>query len=367
MLVGLTALSGWTRGLIVSVLSLAGFVAGAVAGARLAPQLLSHGSTSPYTPLAALAGALTAALIVQWLAVGAGLRLRALLGPFRALDAAGGMVAGIATGLAVAWVAGAMVVLLPGHPSWRRAVRQSELLRRLDSIVSPAELLHLLARIDPFPTVSGLPIPTTPPTPAVLDNPVLRAAEPSIVRVLGIACGVGLEGSGWVVRPGLVVTAAHVVAGEPSTTVAQAGSSRPLAARVVAFDQHDDLALLRVPGLTARALPTASASDGAAAAIVGYPENGPLTATSARIGVTERVFAPDAYGHGPVRRTITALAGRIRPGNSGGPLLDAAGRVEGTIFAASTTSAGGYATPAQLVAELVAGARGPVSTQGCAD
>ena len=366
--VGLSAVAGWRRGLIVSALSLAGFVGGAVLGARLGPHVLARGSGSPYTPLAALAGALIAALLVQWLAISAGVRLRTLLrlGALRGVDAAGGLAFGIVIGLAIAWVVGAMIVLLPGHPDWRRAVRQSLLLRRLDSIAPPAQLLDLLARIDPFPTIIGLSIPTTPPTRSILDNPVLHAAEPSIVRVLGTACGVGIEGSGWIVEPGLVVTAAHVVAGETTTTVAASGSARALGAQVVAFDLHDDLALLHVPSLHARPLPTTVPRPGSPAAIVGYPENGPLTATPARVGATQRVFAADAYGHGPVQRTITALAGLVRPGDSGGPLVDASGRVTATIFAADTTTAGGYATPTQLLPHLIAHAGHGVSTRTCA-
>jgi S1-C subfamily serine protease len=367
--VGVGAFAGWARGLIVSALSLAGFIGGALIGARLGPYFLSRGSDSPYTPLAALACALVSALLVQWLAISLGTRLRSLLRArsLRLVDAAGGFGVGVVTGLAVAWIVGAMIVLLPGHPDWQRAVRQSLLLRRLDSIVPPSEALNLLARIDPFPTITGLAIPTTPPTRSILSNPVLRQAEPSIVRVLGVACGLGIEGSGWVVEPGIVVTAAHVVAGETTTTVASSGSGNALDARVVAFDPHDDLALLRVPGLHARALSAAPPLPGAPAAIVGYPENGPLTATPARTGPTQRVFAADAYGNGPVQRTITSLAGRVRPGNSGGPLIDSRGRVTAIIFAANTVTEGGYATPAELLQSLLANDSHIVSTQGCAD
>jgi uncharacterized membrane protein required for colicin V production len=64
----LSALSGLRRGLIATALSLAGLTAGAVIGGRLAPQFLHGGSSSPYTPLAALAGAIVGASIVQTLA-----------------------------------------------------------------------------------------------------------------------------------------------------------------------------------------------------------------------------------------------------------------------------------------------------------
>ncbi len=59
----------------------------------------------------------------------------------------------------------------------------------------------------------------------------------------------------------------------------------------------------------------------------------------------------DAYGDGPVQRDILSLRGRVRPGNSGGPLVDAGGEVAGTVFAAVTGPAhpSGFAVPNALV------------------
>jgi S1-C subfamily serine protease len=184
------------------------------------------------------------------------------------------------------------------------------------------------------------------------------------VRVLGTACGLGVEGSGWVARPELVVTAAHVVAGEEDTTVLpSSGGSLP--AQVVAFDSHDDVAILRVPGLDAVPLPLAEPRPGAAVAIVGYPLNGPLDATAGRIGTTATVVAEDAYGRGPTRRVVTSLSGRIQHGNSGGPAVDASGAVQATVFAARSVGGGGYGVPASIVREDLAAAGGRVSTGPC--
>jgi S1-C subfamily serine protease len=185
--------------------------------------------------------------------------------------------------------------------------------------------------------------------------------------VLGSACGLAVSGSGWVARAGLVVTAAHVVAGQRDTTIELgAGSGERLRARAVVFDSRNDVAVLRVRGLRARALAMSAPESGEAVAILGYPENGPFTAEPGRIGRTQTVLSEDAYGRGPVRRTVTSVRGEVRHGNSGGPAVNAAGEVETTIFAARVGSPGGYGVPPEIVRDALARARGPVSTGRCA-
>src|SRR5207249_2586679 len=110
-----------------------------------------------------------------------------------------------------------------------------------------------------------------------------RSAAPSVVKVVGTACGLSVEGSGWVARPETVVTAAHVVAGEHDTAVEAAGTRAQLRATVTAFDSRNDVAVLRVPGLRARPLPLVDPKPGAAVAILGYPEDGPFDAKPGRI------------------------------------------------------------------------------------
>jgi S1-C subfamily serine protease len=203
----------------------------------------------------------------------------------------------------------------------------------------------------------------------------VRAAAASVVRVLGTACGLGIEGSGWVAAPGLVVTNAHVVAGETDTTIQVNGNPPELTTELVDFDPHDDLAVLRVQGLNERALPlAASPAAGTAAGIIGYPLDGPLNIQPGRIGQAEVASTQDAYGNGPVQRSILPLRGIVRPGNSGGPLIDAAGDVVGTVFASltgSSTGSGGdgLAVPNSLVRAQLARAvarREPVGSGHCA-
>ncbi len=366
--VALTGLIGLRKGLVAGLLAITGVVAGAVIGARVAPAVLHGGSHSPYAPLVGLGGAVIGAAVLEALGSMAGSFFRSgmRLPPLRALDSAGGVVLGAAAGLALVWVVGAAALLLPGQRSLRQAVQRSEVLRRLNEIVPPDRLLHALARVDPFPSIAGPPIPTEPPAPAIVDEPGVRAASASVVRVLGSACGLGISGSGWVAGPGLVVTAAHVVAGERSTSVETADGRQRLDARAIAFDSKNDVAVLRVSGLAARPLALADPQPGRPVGIAGYPLNGPLEVEAGRIGGTQAVLTDDAYGHGPVSRTITSLVGVIRHGNSGGPAIDGDGRVEVTVFASKVGSSGGYGIPASIVRKVLDSAFAPVSTGACA-
>lgn len=362
------ALFGFHRGLIASGLSLIGVVAGAVIGGRLAPHLLAGGSRSPYTPVAALAGATIGAAIFQTIAVTLGSLVRGSLrlSPLRVVDSASGAVLGAAAGLAVVWVLGAVALLLPGQTELRQAAQESVILRQLNRTVPPRRLLNALARIDPFPSIAAPGSPPEPPDPGVLRDRTIRAAAPSVVRVLGTACGIGLAGSGWVARPGLVVTAAHVVAGERDTVVQLPDSSEAFRARPAVFDTRNDVAVLRVEGISARPLPLAEPKAGMPVALLGYPGDGPLSATPARIGRTAVVFSEDAYGHGPVTRTITTLSGHVRHGNSGGPAVDGQGRVEAMVFAARIGSDSGYGVPSDVIErDLGRAGAATVSTNGC--
>jgi len=365
----LCAISGWRRGLIASALSLAGLVGGAYAGSRIAPHLLHGGATSRWTPLVGLVGAFAGASLLQTVAALAGSFLRGglKLTPIRFLDSAGGVLLGALTGLVIVWVAGATALLVPGQTALRRDVLRSHIVRALNDTVSPRRVLHVLARIDPFPTIIGPEAPTGPVAPAIVLKPAVHAAEQGVVRVVGTACGVGIEGSGWFATPHRVVTAAHVVAGEDDTTIEIPGRPRSYRARVIAFNAHDDIAVLRVSATTGRPLPTTQPQRGAAVAILGYPQNGPLSAIPGRIGETSAVLTRDAYGRGPVSRTITAVAAHVHHGNSGGPAVDVHGRVETTIFAARVGEPPvGYGVPTDTVVRALRGAQLPVSTGACA-
>jgi S1-C subfamily serine protease len=352
----LAALSGLRRGLIATALSFAGLAAGAVVGARVAPHFLSGGAGSPYTPVAGLVGALAGAFVLQAIAGIAGSFARgglAVIPPLKMLDSLGGLVAGAALGLGIVWVAGAVLLQLPGQTSLRDEVQSSAILQRLNEIAPPRTVLRALARVDPFPQITGPAPPTTPPDRRVLSTALVVRARPSVVRITATACGLGVEGSGWVARSHLVVTAAHVVAG------AKGIRANGHEATALVVDRRQDVAVLRVPGLRAPALPLSNAHAGDSVAILGYPENGPFDARPGRIGNTADVLV-----HGSLRE-VTALRGLVRHGNSGGPAVNESGEVETTVFAARIGAAAGYGVPAGPVRAAIARARRPVSTGDC--
>ena len=353
---GVCALSGLKRGLVVTAFSLAGLAVGAVLGARLAPHVLHGGAGSPYTPLIALGGAVVGAILLQSLASVAGSFARsglAVVPPFRALDSIGGLAAGAVVGLVIVWVAGAVLLQFPGQPKLRAEVQQSMILQRLNTIAPPRTVLRAFARVDPFPVITGPAPPQLPPDRRVLSSAAVTRARPSVVRITATACGLGVEGSGWVARPHLVVTAAHVVTGASEI---EAGGS---AATPLVVDRKQDIAVLRVPGLAAAPLPLVDPHAGDAVAILGYPENGPFDARPGRVGSSADVLVEGSL------REVTALSGLVRHGNSGGPAVNERGEVESTVFAARIGARGGYGVPGAPVRAALARARRPVSTGAC--
>jgi S1-C subfamily serine protease len=363
------ALWGYRQGLIVGALTLIGFAAGAFVGSRVGPLLLSKGADSPYAPLCGALGALLvgamAAVTLESFALG--LRERLLRRPFlRTADGAGGaaLIASVALGLA--WVFGAVLLHAPSTERLRADIQQSLILRSLNDVLPPTgPLLNALDRVDPAPTVLGPAAPVAPPDGKIASDPdVLRAGD-SVVRVLSTACGLGIEGSGWAVEPEIVVTNAHVVAGADDTTVTTQNGAQ-LDATPIYYEPRLDLALLRV-GAALPTLPISSERrEGEDAAVLGYPENGPYSLAPARIGETRATISEDSYGNGPVERTITALSGDVRSGNSGGPLVDPDGDVVGTVFAATTSGPqGGFAIPAEQVREALRRTSEEVGTGSC--
>jgi S1-C subfamily serine protease len=365
----LMALWGYSQGLIVSALSLAGFGAGAFAATRAVPLLLSSGSRSPYAPLFVLVTALVLGGLVAILleAVGAVIRSQVRFTPLAWIDGAGGALLIAALGLGLVWIGGAAALHAPGARGLREQVQHSLILRRLNDVLPPTGgILNALSRVDPFPTIHGPEALVPAPTRGVVRDRDVRAAHRSVVRILGTACGLAVEGSGWVASPGVVVTNAHVVAGQSDTT-AQTDGGPKLDAEPILFDVRNDIAVLRVSSLNAPALrQDVSAPVGEPVGILGYPENGPYRAEPGRLGATQTVISQDAYGRGPVRRRMTALRGHIRSGNSGGAAVDASGRVVATVFAATESRPrGGFGVPPAIVQADLRRAGGPVDTGPC--
>jgi len=366
---------GFRRGFIVGALSFAGFALGAFLGTRLGPLLLPRGSASPYAPAFGLIGALLAGAILATGLEGLGFRLRRrtlILPGLGLLDGLLGAALGAALGLGIVWIGAAVAGQTPGGGQLRADIQRSVILRELNQLLPPSgPILNALARLDPLPQLAGPSPDVAAPLPQIGRAPGVRASSRSVVRVLGTACGLAIEGSGWVARPDEVVTNAHVVAGERDTTVEVGGHPPAMSAEAIAFDPTNDIAVLRVrslggvPSLDVVHEPVS----GRAGAILGYPENGPYDVQPGRIGRTQTVLTDNAYGQGPVSRLLTPLRGLVRPGNSGGPLVDGNGNVLTTVFAGTVGGAppGGYGVANATVLRILAGVgSAAVGTGPCA-
>jgi S1-C subfamily serine protease len=365
---------GWERGLVRSAMPLIGFIAGVAVGGRLAPTLLEGGAESPYAPAVAAAGGILLGvfLAIALEGVGAGVRERLARGSAsHYVDSLGGAALLAALGLAAAWVFGAVALNAPGPSTrdLREAVQRSSILAALNDAFPPSgPLLNVLRRIDPRSAVRGPDADVAAPERSILDDPDVERAAASVVRVQGSACGLGVEGSGWIAGPETVVTNAHVVAGQDDTTVTTTGGEE-LDAEAVHYEPRNDLAVLLVPGLAGAALGLADDPQrGTSAATAGYPEGGPLTLTAARLGRTGEVVSEDSYGRGPVQRQMTPFRGVVRSGNSGGPVVGADGRVVTTVFASSLGDGppSGLGVPNGIVARALAAPLDGADTGPCA-
>jgi uncharacterized membrane protein required for colicin V production len=364
--IALAAFAGFRRGLVVGVFSLAGLALGAYLGARVGPSIVGA-DRARWLPLLALGAALLFAAVGRAIGVMIGRHIRRgllVLGPLRAFDSVGGLLLGIATGLVLCWAVGATLLYLPGQTSLRRYAQESSILSTLNQEFPPNRLMSALEHIDPLAALTGPSANVGPPDPSVLDSAGVNAAALSVVRVVGNACGLGIEGSGWVAAPELVVTTAHVVAGVDEPRVDR-NDGVLHKAQVVSFDKVNDVAVLRVRGLGARPLGLAEAIEGTPGAALGYPNDGPYLEIPVRLGRVAQTIGRDAYGHFPTPRQVTTIRGALRSGNSGGPVVDASGHVVTTVFARRANTDAGYGVPTDVVRAAIAKAGTEALTTSC--
>lgn len=373
--VAISALVGFRRGLAAQALALGGFAVGAWVGSRLAPHALSASARVDWSPVAALVGAIACGALAQMATapIASLLRRRVLLGPLATIDGAGGMVVGAALGLGVAWLI-AVTALQQPELGLRRTVQTSAILPRLVHWLPAQSLLDAIARFDQLPVLAGHGVDSLPPPDrSVPVSPAVRRAEQSVLIVEGTSCGLTLQGSGWVVRPDLVVTNAHVVAGAPNgdVTVLTHPNGEALKATVVAFDPNRDVAILRVPGIDRPALPLGDGSfdvDGVGA-VFGHPGGGPLELSPFKVGEKVDARGFDIYDQHRTTRSIYILSSELRPGDSGGALVDPSGLVQGVAFAIAPDQPNvGYAlTLAEIRPVLQSAGTAAVATGPCID
>jgi S1-C subfamily serine protease len=196
-------------------------------------------------------------------------------------------------------------------------------------LVGPAGAPQVFASLDPFLD------DVAPPDQSGLTESVIERVSASTVKVEGVACSRRLDGSGFTVAPEVVVTNAHVVAGQRKTEVIRPDGSR-LSAIVAAFDVDRDLAVLRVPGLDESPLPIADPETRDTGAVFGHPGGqSALDVSPALIRRQISARGADLYYDHAIRRDVLILAAELRPGDSGAPLVDRKGNVVGVAFAIS--------------------------------
>ncbi len=386
-IVVLSAVRGFWTGAATQTSVAIGVWLGLLLGVVLTPPLagLASGAARSLVALSVLAACMIAVGVLGEV-VGRYVKrflLRANLG---IADAVGGVAVAAVAALLTVWLLG-NVLAVSRYPRLNSALQESVVMRTANRVLPPVP--ELFARIESFLSSRGYPVVFTnlPPgliAPAQLPSDsaiqeAFRAAQDSTVKVVGQACGLIESGSGFVAAPGLVVTNAHVVAGESRTQVVDRAGTHQ--ATVVLYDPDLDVAVLRVSGLVGAPLPIeeATVARGTAAAIMGYPGGGPLTAVPAAVTARIQASGLNIYGTAVVSRSVYELNGDVQPGNSGGPLVasgqpagsgtPAPGTVVGVVFASSTmTEHVGYALTMDGVSEDIKrseSASGAVSTGAC--
>lgn len=380
----LVGLIGWYRGLVRSVLSVAGTIGGLLLAAATLPWVLDRfGFLGPAAAVASVGVLLLGVGIGNAVAIFIGRPLWMALqhGPGRVVDAAAGALVSVVAGLMVFWLIAATVVSLPSQ-SLSAAVRSSALLKQVERMApgqasdlaySVREFLDQVNLPDVFFGLEGLPGSKVAPPPKNISQAAATASQ-SVVRVSGPtpSCGQGSTGSGFVYAIDRIATNAHVVAGMSQVRVVSS-DGRSWGADVVYFNAELDLAVLFVPGLGLTPLTPGRLSDGDAAVIAGYPGGGPLDLRSARIVTRTKespVFSDNIYGESSAPRDIFVVRGRVIPGNSGGPLLTRSGQYAGVVFASSQQyEKTGFALTIRTVNQALEKAADrtiPVSTGPCA-
>ncbi len=360
-------LGGWRLGLIARVFAWAGVFTGLAIGINFVPKVVTNfgGSSVDDRIGVALLFLLLVASIGQAFGLMVGLlvhRVFPIANPLPLWDRIAGAAAGVLGLLVLVWLVIPSFATAQGWPS--RLARDSWLVAAIQRVApsQPAQSAAWGLAISEAPYPSALDPLATPPDPGTVPTATLAPAvdarvRRAIVKVTGEACNQIQDGSGWVAERGTVVTNAHVVAGERSTSVIDdAGVSRR--AVVVAFDPVRDLAVLSVPGLPAEPLTMGNGLVGVEGAVYGHPGGGSLEAAPARIGEEIVAVGTNIYRTSTSRRHVYVLASRLAPGDSGGALVNRSGAVVGIAFAIDPGRSGtSYALTNQEVIPTLDAAR----------
>ncbi|MCG7607397.1 serine protease [Mycolicibacterium sp. (ex Dasyatis americana)] len=346
------AISGWRSGALGSLLSFIGVVLGAVAGVLLAPHVIPHISGDRTKLFATLFLILALVVIGEIAGVVLGRAVRGTIrNPlFRALDSVVGVSLMLVAVLVASWLLGSLLTSAD-QPNLAAAVKNSRVLTEVDK-VAPDWMRSVPNRLSTLLDTSGLPDVLEPfgrtpivnvdaPDASLAIDPVVTTSRASVVKIRGVApsCQKVLEGSGFVIAPNRVMSNAHVVAGADSVTIEADGQTYD--AGVVSYDPNADISILDVPDLPITPLQFAEqpAPKGTDAVVMGYPGGGDFLATPARVREIIELNGPDIYRTATVTREVYTVRGTVRQGNSGGPMINRAGKVLGVVFGAAVDDA----------------------------
>jgi S1-C subfamily serine protease/uncharacterized membrane protein required for colicin V production len=380
----LAAVSGARQGVIIALPAFIGVLGGAILGILIAPLVVEQITASPTKVAFAFAIFVLFIALGETLGVWVGRTLRQKISSpkLTGVDSAlGAVVQGVVV-FVVCWLIGSALSTVGNLPTLSSEINRSVILGGVDKAMPtaaqdlPAKLRKILddtgfpAIVDPFNRAPSKDV--APPDPALQASAVVQRVHPSVLKIHAKApsCERALEGSGFVIAPQRVMTNAHVIAGANEVSVES--GDRTLRARVVHYDPETDIAVLAVQGLTAPALRFANqdATSGQDSIVLGYPLDGPYTASPSRIRDRIKLSGPNIYDSRTVTRDVFTLRAVVKSGNSGGPLVDTEGQVLGVVFGAAVDNSDtGFALTAAEVRDEVNQAPGmsdQVDTGRCA-
>jgi S1-C subfamily serine protease len=377
-------IGGYRLGFLARLCSWVGLALGAVLALRFAGRLGDAlDRSAPQTRfIAATAFFVAVAMVGQGLGLAVGLLLHERINGSRSVGhrdrVAGGLVGGLGV-LLVVWLIAPAMVKVDGWPA--QEARDSAIVQAVHDLAPPppdtSSAFGGLVEGDFTGVITddagSSPTFDDPPASIPLDAIATRRVAESTVKITGRACDRIQEGTGFVADVDLVLTNAHVVAGESRTEI-ETSDGRKLAATVVVFDADADVAALRVADIGADPLPLVggTAVKRVEGAVFGHPNGGDLTIRPARVA---EVYSPtrgkDIYREHDTSRTVLGLAAALEPGDSGAPLANAQGAVVGMAFAIDPHRPDiAYALATDELAPVIAAARGrdePAPASACLD
>ena len=383
------AIHGWRVGAVIQLFSFIGFLSGLALGSYVIAAVDNHIAGGIAKTLIAVAILFLVSLLLSAIGKRIGLYLAAIIDKSKSVSTVDSLVgSGVAVAgtLVVCWLV-ASILVQTSITALTEQISGSRIMSDVESVMPPVP--NQFAAIDrylvrngfPQVLVNVLPQPTGPlvlPNRQITDRLVNKYAA-STFKIIARGCpGVVIEGSGFEVKDGLIVTNAHVIAGTDSIFV-ESFNHRPIPVRPVLFDPKFDLAIL-VPMVPISVKPLVldpnEVERGQPAVVLGHPGGGPLTYGPAAVESRFVAQGRDIYDNAIVDRVVYELEAVIKQGDSGGPLIGPAGDVLGVVFSRSTANNTiGYAlaSPKVLakvnlaVRELAANPALSVGTQSCID